>query len=471
MINQARAQGFIDSYWEQQILPTLADYIRIPNVSPEFDPDWQASGHHARVLKLAEDWVEAHKPEGSTLHVGRLEGRTPLLLLEVPGDSDRNVLMYGHLDKQPAMVGWRDGLGAWEPVREGHLLYGRGGADDGYAVFASLAALLALKEQGTPHARTVVIIEFSEESGSPDLPAYVEHFVDRIGRPDLVVCLDSGAGNYEQLWSSTSLRGTVGGRLRVDVLTEGVHSGDASGIVPSSFRILRALLSRLEDQATGEIRPSSLHVEIPAERREQARKVAGVLTDPYGKFPWVEGMKPVTEDATEQILNRTWRPALAVTGQDGMPALRDAGNVLRPQTTLALSLRLPPTVDPRAAEQTLRKLFTEDVPYGAKVTLDFAEPAPGWNAPPLAPWLGQALEEASQASFGKPALHMGEGGSIPFMGMLGERFPGAQFVITGVLGPESNAHGPNEFLHIPYAQKLTGCVAHILARHLERGSG
>jgi acetylornithine deacetylase/succinyl-diaminopimelate desuccinylase-like protein len=256
----------------------------------------------------------------------------------------------------------------------------------------------------------------------------------------------------------------------VDVLTEGVHSGDASGIVPSSFRILRALLSRLEDEATGEIRPASLQAEIPAERSEQARKVARALTEPYGAFPWVEGIKPVTEDPTEQILNRTWRPALAVTGQEGMPPLRDAGNVLRPCTTLALSLRLPPTVDPGSAQQTLRKLLTEDVPYGAKVTLDFSEPAAGWNAPPLAPWLAEALDEASQAIYGKPALHMGEGGSIPFMAMLGERFPGAQFLITGVLGPESNAHGPNEFLHIPYTQKLTVCVAHVLARHLEGGA-
>ncbi len=470
MIDMLRAQSFIDSYWEQHILPTLADYIRIPNVSPDFDPDWQANGHHARVLKLVEDWVEGHMPDGSTLHVGRLEGRTPLLLLEVPGDSDRTVLMYGHLDKQPETVGWREGLGAWEPVREGDRLYGRGGADDGYAVFASLAALLALKEQGAPHARTVVIIEFSEESGSPDLPAYVEHFADRIGRPELVVCLDSGAGNYEQLWSTTSLRGVVAGGLRVDVLTEGVHSGDASGIVPSSFRILRALLSRLEDEATGDIRPASLHAEIPAERREQARKVASVLTEPYGAFPWVDGMMPATGDWTEQILNRTWQPALAVTGQEGMPALKDAGNVLRPYTTLALSLRLPPTVDPKAAQETLRKLLTEDVPYGAKATLEFTEPAAGWNAPPLAPWLAEALDEASQASYGRPALHMGEGGSIPFMAMLGERFPEAQFVITGVLGPESNAHGPNEFVHVPYTKKLTSGVAYVLTRHLERGA-
>jgi acetylornithine deacetylase/succinyl-diaminopimelate desuccinylase-like protein len=461
-------QGFIDDYWGKEILPTLSDYIRIPNVSPAFDPDWQANGHHDAVLKLAQDWVEAHKPQGATLHVGRLEGRTPLLLLEVPGDSERTVLMYGHLDKQPEMVGWRSGLGPWEPVREGDRLYGRGGADDGYAVFASLAALQALREMGIPHARTVVLIEFSEESGSPDLPAYVDHFADRIGSPELVVCLDSGAGNYDQLWSTTSLRGMVGGQLRVDVLEEGVHSGDASGVVPSSFRVLRALLSRLEDEQTGAILPASLSVEIPAERMQQAREVAKVLGAIHGKFPFVSGMQPATRDSTDQILARTWRPALALTGQAGMPALKDAGNVLRPYTALQISLRLPPTLPPKRAQEALREIFTKDVPYGARVTLDFGEPAAGWNAPALAPWLAETLEEASDAVYGKPALFMGEGGSIPFMGMLGERFPKAQFVITGVLGPQSNAHGPNEFLHVAYAQKLTGCVSHVLAKHLER---
>jgi acetylornithine deacetylase/succinyl-diaminopimelate desuccinylase-like protein len=261
----------------------------------------------------------------------------------------------------------------------------------------------------------------------------------------------------------------VGGQLRVDVLDEGVHSGDASGVVPSSFRVLRALLSRLEDEKTGAIIPEGLSVEIPAERREQAAKVAQVLGAIDGKFPFVSGMKPATQDPTDQILARTWQPALALTGQAGMPALKDAGNVLRPFTALQLSLRLPPTLDPKRAQDLLRELLTRDVPYGARATLEFGEPAPGWNAPALAPWLSQTLEEASKAVYGKPALFMGEGGSIPFMGMLGERFPRAQFVITGVLGPQSNAHGPNEFLHVAYAQKLTGCVSHVLARHLERG--
>lgn len=469
MVDQAKTQQFVDKFWEDDIVPTITDYIAIPNVSSMFDPDWQANGHVERALELVESWIENHKPGGTTLHVGRLEGRTPLLLLEVPGKSDDTILMYGHLDKQPEMTGWREGLGAWKPVREGDKLYGRGGADDGYAVFASICSLLALHEQGVDHARVVIMIEFSEESGSPDLPAYVEHFAKEIGKPSLIVCLDSGAGNYEQLWSTTSLRGLVGATLRADVLTEGVHSGDASGIVPSSVRVLRQLLSRLEDESTGAILPDELTVEIPEQRREQAGRVAEVLSEEIeSKFPWAGEMKGVSSDPTELILNRTWRPALSITGQEGMPALKDAGNVLRPYTTLALSLRIPPTLDPKRAREILDELLRKDPPYGASITLDFHEPAPGWNAPELAQWLGAALDEASQTFYGKPALHMGEGGSIPFMGMLGEKFPEAQFVITGVLGPQSNAHGPNEFLHIEYAKKLTACVVHVIEKHFTR---
>jgi acetylornithine deacetylase/succinyl-diaminopimelate desuccinylase-like protein len=469
MTSHDKTQSFVNGFWDDEILPTIQDYIRVPNVSPLFDADWEKHGHMEKALQLVKGWVEAHKPEGSTLHVGRLPNRTPLLILEVPGKTEQTVLMYGHLDKQPEMTGWRDGLGPWVPVIEGEKLYGRGGADDGYAIFASVCALRALRDQDVDHARVVVLIEFSEESGSPDLPPYVGHFEELLGQPELVVCLDSGAGNYDQFWSTTSLRGLVGGTLKVEVLQEGVHSGDASGIVPSSFRILRPLLDRLEDAATGKIRPDALRVSIPKQRLEQARRVATVLKDEvHSKFPWVEGMQPVEEDTTELILNRTWQPQLEITGQDGIPTLEKAGNVLRPFTTLNLSLRLPPTLSTAKAQAVVKELLEKDPPYGAKVAVDFHEPAGGWNAPELAPWLDEAINEASETFFGKPALHMGEGGSIPFMGMLGEKFPKAQFVITGVLGPKSNAHGPNEFLHVDYAKKLTGSVAHILEKHLER---
>ena len=469
-MDASRIDRYVSARWDDDIVPQLIEYIRIPNKSPMFDADWAAHGYMDDAVRLMETWAKAQPVPGMTVEVVRLEGRTPLIFIDIPaangGSNDDCVLLYGHLDKQPEMTGWDDGLGPWTPVLRGDRLYGRGGADDGYAIFGSLAAIMALQEQKLPHARCVVLIEACEESGSYDLPAYVDHLAGRIGKPSLVVCLDSGCGNYEQLWCTTSLRGLAGGNLTVKVLHEGVHSGDASGVVPSSFRLLRQLLSRLEDEATGRIIVEGLHVEIPAERVEQARKVAEVLgKDVYAKFPFLDGMSPMSGDLAELVLNRTWRPALSVTGVDGMPPLASAGNVLRPYTSVKLSLRLPPTLDGKKAGELLKDVLLKDPPNGAHVELELEKASSGWNAPAQSPWLTQAIEAASQAAFGKPAMYMGEGGSIPFMGMLGEKFPGAQFMITGVLGPHSNAHGPNEFLHIPMGKKVTASVARVIAEH------
>ncbi|MDA0947341.1 MAG: M20 family metallopeptidase [Planctomycetota bacterium] len=453
--------------FEDSIVPTLVDYIRIPNKSPHFDPDWAAHGHMRRAVDLIADWCRERPIAGLTVEVVELDGRTPVILMEIPGTAPGTVLLYGHLDKQPEMEGWREGLGPWVPHIEDGKLYGRGGADDGYSAFSSLCAIEALQAQGVAHARCVVLIEACEESGSFDLPAYVEHLAPRIGAPELVVCLDSGAGNYDQLWLTSSLRGNLIVNLTVEVIREGVHSGDASGVVPSSFRVARQLLDRLEDSATGRILVEALHEPIPEGRVAQARVAAEVLGDAvHARFPWHDGAGPVTEDGAELVLNRTWRPQLATTGQDGLPPLANAGNVMRPRTTLKLSLRLPPTSDPAAAGQAVKAALEAEPPYGARVTAEVVDGAPGWQAPPLAAWLEEAVDQASRTHFeGHGAVQMGEGGTIPFMGMLGAQFPEAQFLITGVLGPGSNAHGPNEFLHLEFAERLTCCVADVLARH------
>jgi acetylornithine deacetylase/succinyl-diaminopimelate desuccinylase-like protein len=458
--------AFVARKWDDEITPRLIDYIRIPCKSPHFDPQWATNGHIDSAVKLAEAWCRAQPIAGMKLEVLRLPGRTPVLFFEIPGQSPRTVLLYGHLDKQPEMVGWREGFGPWVPVVEEGKLYGRGGADDGYAVFASLTAILALQQQGIRHSRVIGMIECCEESGSYDLPAYLESVAQRVGKVDLVVGLDSGCGNYEQLWVTTSLRGMAAGTLSVEVLTEGVHSGDASGVVPSSFRIARQLLDRLEDSKTGRILPKEFHCEIPAERVEQARTAGETLgASVYQKFPFAAGTQPMVTDFGEAILSRTWRPYLAVVGADGMPAIKDAGNVLRPKTALKLSLRLPPLIDGQQATRDMKRILEVDPPHGARVTFQADQGASGWSAPPTAPWLKAALESASQTYYARPAAMIGEGGTIPFMAMLGKHFPAAQFLITGVLGPKSNAHGPNEFLHVPYAKKLTACVAQVVAVH------
>ena len=473
-IDTAATRKLVGETWDGSIVPTLSDYIRIPNKSPAFDPEWKAHGHMDRAVELIAGWCRARPLPGLKLEVVQLTDekgrpRTPVIFMEIPGQSPDTVLLYGHLDKQPEMVGWGAGLDPWTPVMRGDKLYGRGSADDGYAAFASLTALEALAAQKVPHARAVVLIEACEESGSYDLPAYVDHLAARIGTPSLIVCLDSGCGNYEQLWGTTSLRGMVGGDLSVEVLTEGVHSGDASGIVPSSFRILRQLLSRLEDEKTG-VMIDDFHVKVPEDRLAQARIVAGVLKDElHTRLPFVPGMKPMHSDLVELVLNRTWRPTLSVTGMEGIPAIKDAGNVLRPRTVARLSVRLPPTMDAEAGAARIKKILEADPPYGARVSFTSDKAGSGWNAPAFEPWLEAAVDQASRAYFGKPAVYYGEGGSIPFMGMLGEKFPRAQFLITGLLGPGSNAHGPNEFLHVPTGKNLTASVASVIAaQHLAR---
>ncbi|HVL57041.1 MAG TPA: M20 family metallopeptidase [Burkholderiaceae bacterium] len=471
-MNVSDLRPLIDSQWHESLLPRLVDYIRIPAKSPAFDPDWQANGHLDAAIALAHDWCRAQPIDGLALEIVRLPGRTPCLFFDVPATgglgNERSVLFYGHLDKQPEMVGWRDGFGPWIPVIDSGKLYGRGGADDGYAVFAALTAIRALDSQRVPRPRCVGLIETCEESGSFDLPAYLDALAPRLGDVTLVVGLDSGCGNYDQLWVTTSLRGLVNGVLTVEVLTEGVHSGAASGVVPSSFRIARQLLDRLDDPATGMLRVPALNAPIPDERIEQARAAGKILGESvWRQFPWVPNdashAMPTTTDPVEAILNRTWRAALSVTGADHLPPSASAGNVLRPKTSLKLSLRLPPPVDGERALQAVRETLEADPPYGARVRFEAEQAATGWNAPPTAPWLRDALERASQRAYGRPAAWIGEGGTIPFMAMLGSKFPDAQFVITGVLGPQSNAHGPNEFLHIDYAKRLTAAVASIVA--------
>ncbi len=460
------AAAFINAKWDEEIVPELIEYIRIPNKSPLFDRQWAEHGYMDQVVRQFERWCRAQDLPDAHIEVVRLDGRTPLLFLDIPGEGDDTVLLYGHLDKQPEMEGWDPEHGPWDPVIKDDRLYGRGGADDGYACFASLTAILALRRQQRAHARCVVLIEACEESGSIDLPYYVDHLAERIGAPSLVVCLDSGAGNYEQMWLTTSLRGNLVGVLRVDILREGVHSGAASGAVPSSFRIAQQLIARLEDRDSGALTPDWLNVEIPAERVEQARQAADILGDSLlASFPLVAGASLTSADGAEILLAKTWKPTLSYTGVGGMPALADAGNVLRPYTALTLSFRFPPTLDGDDAARRIKDTLEADPPYGARVSFQADKAASGWHAPPLAPWLAEAVEAASQAAYGRPVAMMGEGGSIPFMGMLGEKFPDAQFVITGVLGPGSNAHGPNEFLHIPFARRLTLAVADILDRH------
>jgi len=454
---------FIEDRWTATVLPTLSAYISIPNQSPAYDPEWELNGHTARAVDVIARWIEAQEIRGLRLESMQIAGRTPLICVEVTGQSSDTVLLYGHLDKQPPMEGWSEGLGPWTPTIKDGRLYGRGAGDDGYAAFAAVTAIAALQRQDLPHARCILLIEACEESGSGDLPYYIDLLKGRLGSPSLVICLDSGCGDYQRLWVTTSLRGLVNATLTVRTLATGVHSGGASGIVPSSFRILRQLLSRLEDERTGAVVPAELYAEIPVERVQQAGATAALIGAALrDTFPFYGETRPVTDDPREMLLNHTWRPQLEITGAAGLPPLEKAGNVMRPVTTVKLSLRLPPTLNAKTAAACLKEILQREPPYGAAVTVSVEESALGWDAPPFEPWLQQAAQEASLEFFGQAPGYLGEGGTIPFMALLGEKFPQAQFLITGVLGPHSNAHGPNEFLDIHTAKCLTACIAHVL---------
>jgi acetylornithine deacetylase/succinyl-diaminopimelate desuccinylase-like protein len=461
-----RLSSFVGTTWDSSILERLTAYVRIPNKSPDFDPDWEKHGHMEAAVQLMAEWCRLQPLPGARVDIRRLPGRTPLLLIDIPGELPGCALLYGHLDKQPEFTGWLPGLGPWEPVIRDGKLYGRGAADDGYAVFSSLTAIAALKEQQVRLPRCVVLIEACEESGSEDLPAHLAALGSAIPEPSLVVCLDAECGNYDQVWCTTSLRGNVTGTLAVRVLTEGVHSGMATGIAPTPFRILEQLLSRIENPVTGDLLLDDLHVTLPADRRAQAAIAAQVLgATVAGKLPWAKGVQAVSNDPAELIINSTWRATLAITGADGLPPTASAGNVLLPQITVKISLRTPPTCDAPRAAQAVREALERDPPYGAEVRFEPGGANTGWNAPTFAPWLEQSISRASQVIYGRDSVNIGCGGTIPFMGMLGERFPHTQFFITGVLGPHANAHGPNEFLHIEYAKKLTACVSLVLADH------
>jgi len=473
-LNIPQLKQFVGEHFDKEVLPVISKYIEIPNQSPAFDPHWATNGYMDQAINLITDWIKTQNVPNLTLEIIRLPERTPIIFMTLPGSSSDSptVLLYGHMDKQPPLAEhlWKEGLHPYKPVIRDGKLYGRGGADDGYSSFSCILALKAIQAQGVAHPRCVIVIEAREESGSQDLPTYMDHLKERIGTPSLIVCLDSGCGTYDQFWMTSSLRGCIVGTLNVKILKESAHSGAASGVVPSSFRIIRKLLERIEDVDTGKVLVPSLNKPIPEARIQQAKESAAILGASHflNDFQFVEGSKAMHTDCSELILNRAWRATVSYTGVDGIPSIANAGNVLRTDTSLKLSIRVPPHVDATVAAQEVKEILEKDAPYGAHVSFSGIVAMPGWESPLLSEWLEKAVAETGMAVFGKKHAYMGEGGSIPFMGMLAQKFPKAQFVITGILGPGSNAHGPNEFLHIEMTKNVTATVAALLVEQNKR---
>jgi len=458
-------EKYIDGLWYESIIPVLKEYIKIPAISPAFEKDWEEKGFLMDTLLLAKNWLEGLGLENAEISLISEKGKTPLMIVEVSatGEDLPYTLLYGHMDKQPEAEGWDDNKGPWIPVVENGKLYGRGGADDAYAFFTSIASIKALQANNVPHGKCILLIETCEESGSYDLDYYLDEYADKIGEPDLVVCLDSGAGDYERMWLTTSLRGFVSGDLSVSLLRDSIHSG-YSGKVASSFRVMRQLFDRIEDAETGFVKIPELHVDIPEIRKKQLENTAEILgAEVVSALPLLDGCETVSDDYAELLINSAWRPSLSYTGANGFPPTARAGNALRANTTMKLSFRLPPTADSKLCAEKVKETLLANPPYNAKVSFENGEEAMGFNIPDLGAELDGKLEKACNIIFGNNPAFYGQGGSIPLMNLLADKFPKAKFIIGGVLGPQSNAHGPNESLDIPYVIKLNKVISYVLA--------
>ena len=410
----------------------------------------------------------------------RIGELSPVLIVTIEGTGPGEVIFYSHLDKQPSKPElWSEGLHPLKAVRRDPWLYGRGSVDDGYGGYLCATSVRLLQEAGAPHPRCTMIIETCEESGSFDLPPYLEELTERLGNPDMVVVLDSGGPDYDHIWMTEALRGLVSGTLSVKVSHEGIHSGNSGGSIPSSFRIQRILLDRVEDSSSGKVTIPEMHVEIPEEVRENAISLREIVGDSiWEQFPTVDTLRQASETTEDMIVAMNWEPTLSIIGADGIPSVQDAGNVLRTNTDLKLSFRIPPGVDSEyacllytsdAADDSeyavarVKEILEQDPPYGAEVTFTPDSCADGFHAPPLDGPISEAINEASMELTGLPPLATWTGGTIPFMAMMQGKYPEAMFLCTGTSGPGNNAHGPDEKLHIPSSKRLTVALSATIA--------
>ena len=454
-----------DELWETSILPSLSDFIEIHALSPLFEPNWAELGELDATIDLFRAWLDEQGIAGLSHEVHRIEDKSPVLLVTIEGTGPGEVIFYSHLDKQPSKPElWSDGLHPLKAVRRDPWLYGRGSVDDGYGGYLCVTSIRLLQEAGIPHPRCAFLIETCEESGSFDLPPYLDALSEELGDPDMIVVLDSGGPDYDHVWMTEALRGLVSGTLSVRVSHEGIHSGTSGGSIPSSFRIQRMLLDRVEDSSTGEVLVPEMHVEIGADIRDKAAALAEVVGDSvWEQLPTVDSLVRVADSTAEMILAMNWQPTLSIIGADGMPSVQVAGNVLRTNTDLKLSFRIPPGVDSESVLERAKQILEADPPYGAEVTFSPDSCADGFHAPPLGGAVSKAINEASMTLTGLPPLASWTGGTIPFMAMMQGKYPEATFLCTGSSGPGNNAHGPDEKLHIPSSKRLTAVLSATVA--------
>lgn len=465
-INPEKLKQFVESEFTNNALPSFKTFLTIENCTPAYDPDWDKNG----LLKSAASHLKAYALKSSGVQglnaiLSSDEGKTPFLLVTVDSTSGdgKSILLYGHFDKQPPNSGWSQGLGPYLPVEKDGYLYGRGSADDGYAFYAMLTIIKALQNFNIPHPKFVIILEGSEESGSIDLPIYIEEYQQFIGQPDLILALDSGIIDYNRIWLTSSLRGVVSCDLTVKTLTKGVHSGKGSGIAPESFMIIRKLLSKLEDY-NDQSRMKDFEVEIPDSEKTKISKAVEVMGDDWcSKIPILPGMKLLGDTPTDRLINWTWKPALTVAGARGIPNVKDAGNVLRPYTTLYLSIRTPPTFDGILNGKKILEDITNQTPFNSTVLIENYEAFNGSLIKEPSDNLKSQIDNLAKNYISGGMAQIPVGISIPFTTIFSQYFPKSQILVTGCAGVDSNAHGPNERLNLSYTKNFICSFVHIFS--------
>jgi acetylornithine deacetylase/succinyl-diaminopimelate desuccinylase-like protein len=416
----------------REVLPSvradLERLVRIPSVSA--DPS------AARHLRASADAVavllrDAGLPQVDVVGV---EGGQPAVIGHRPGPPGApTVLLYAHHDVQPPgdRADWDSD--PFVPAERDGRLYGRGAADDKAGIGVHLAALRAHGDQ-LPVGVTV-FVEGEEEIGSPTLAAFLDAHGQRL-RADVVVFADSVNWATDVPALTATLRG--GGAVTVEVRTldHGVHGGLYGGAVPDALTVLCRLLATLHDErgdvaVPGLIRGDAFQADLT---EAQVRAEAGVL-------------KGVQLIGTGSLTQRLWAaPAIAVTGIDA-PSVQAASNTLLPTARAKLSMRVAPGDDPVRACKALAAYLHAHAPWGAHVSV---RPV-GLAAPYVAPAGGRGYEAAHSAlsqAWGRPAVDIGVGGSLPFVTAYAGIFPDAEILITGVEDPDTRAHGSNESLHL-----------------------
>lgn len=458
----------IEQFWLEEAQPTLMDFIRLPSKSTAFDPQWKEHGYLLQACRLAANWIQKIIPD-ATCEIIEDEGKTPCLFVEIGSNDlerqEKTIAFYGHLDKQPENEGWKDGLGPWTPYFDGEYLFGRGACDDGYSVFAMITAVETLRRSKMKHPRIVAIFETQEESGSSDLEGYLHQLKAKIGSPECFIVLDNQCGDYNRLWLNTSLRGNISGTLSVSTMSYGVHSGSFSGIVPDPFTVAMTLLGRIQHPETGEILLDTLQAQIPALRLKQIQEVSLRMGDQIWKTaPLLENVQPKYGNNDAILIQSTWKPSLTIIGIDGIPSIQNAGNVIQGSVSLRLSFRIPPGIDIDNALQSINDCFTQNIPYGCSVTWNSLEYLPGWCAPSHSVKYEKLFHDAGEQVFEEKTLACGQGASIGFIPKFEKLFPKTEIILIGVLGPQSNAHSPNEALNVLYTQKLIETIAIVLSK-------